>query len=135
VVQFSFLLKGQSAFHFSVNDPSGHNCRISVHANSAIMRKDLDKKDPRSYAPVLDETGAALAPDTWHTMLVELNGEDMLARIDDAVFLYGTHPGINREKKEREYLFVQAPEVKKAWEAFAAANQAKAKTATAAGKK
>jgi hypothetical protein len=39
------------------------------------------------------------------------------------------------QKKEREYLFAQAPEVKKAWEAFAAANQANAKTKTAAGKK
>jgi len=35
------------------------------------------------------------------------------------------------QKKEREYLFAQAPEVKKAWEAFAAANQAKTKTAPA----
>ena len=28
VVQFSFMLKGQSSIHFSINDPSGHNCRI-----------------------------------------------------------------------------------------------------------
>jgi hypothetical protein len=63
-----------------------------------MMRKDLDKKDPRSHAPVLAETDAALAPDTWHTMLVELNGEELLARIDDAIFLYGTPPGINQEK-------------------------------------
>jgi hypothetical protein len=100
VVQFSFLLKGDSGFHFSVNGPGGHNCRITVRANAVMMRKDLDKKDPRSYAPVLDETGAALAPDTWHTMLVELNGEELLARIDDAVFLYGAHPGINQDKKD-----------------------------------
>jgi hypothetical protein len=100
VVQFSFLLKGESGFHFSVNDPGGHNSRISVRANSVMMRKDLDKKDPRSYATVLDETGAALAPDTWHTMIVELDGEEMLARIGDAIFVYGAHPGINQEKKD-----------------------------------
>ncbi len=39
------------------------------------------------------------------------------------------------QKKERQYLFAQAPEVKQAWEAFAAANQAKAQTKPAAGKK
>ena len=33
------------------------------------------------------------------------------------------------QKKEREHLFAQAPEVKKAWEAFAASNQAKAAAA------
>jgi hypothetical protein len=100
VVQFSFMLKGDSGFHFSVNDPGGHNSRISVRANSIVMRKDLDKKDPRSYAPLLDEAGASLAPDKWHTMIVELNGAEMLARVDDTIFLYGSHPGINREKSD-----------------------------------
>jgi hypothetical protein len=100
VVQFSFLLKGDSSFHFSVNDPGGHNSRISIRANSVMMRKDLDKKDPRSYAALLDETGASLAPDKWHTMIVELNGAEMLARVDDTIFVYGSHPGINKEKKD-----------------------------------
>lgn len=100
VVQFSFMLKGDSSFHFSVNDPGGHNSRVVVRANSVVMRKDLDKKDPRSYAPVLDETGATIAPDTWHTMIVELNGAEMLARVDDSIILYGSHPGINQEKKD-----------------------------------
>lgn len=100
VVQFSFMLKGDSGFHFSLNHPGGHNSRISVRANSIVMRKDLDKKDPRSYAPLLDEAGASLAPDKWHTMIVELNGAEMLARVDDALFLYGSHPGINREKSD-----------------------------------
>jgi hypothetical protein len=100
VVQFSFMLKGDSAFHFSVNDPGGHNSRITVRASSVAMRKDLDKKDPRSYAPVLDEAGASLALDKWHTMIVELNGAEMLARVDDTIFLYGSHPGINKEKRD-----------------------------------
>lgn len=99
-VQFSFMLKGESTFNFSVNDPSGHNSRVVVNANSIVMRKDLDKKDARSYAPVLDECAAKLAPDQWHTMLVEINGEEMLARIDDSLFLYGSHPGINKEKRD-----------------------------------
>ena len=100
VVQFSFMLKGDSGLHFSLNDAGGHNSRITVRTGSLMMRKDLDKKDPRSYSPVLDETGAAIAPDTWHTMIVELNGEEMLARVDDAIFLYGSHPGIDKEKTD-----------------------------------
>ena len=100
VVQFSFMLKGESSFHFSINDPNGHNSRVIVRTNSVTMRKDLDKKNPRSYSPVLDEAGVSIAPDTWHTMAVELNGEEMLVRVDDAMFLYGSHPGINQEKKD-----------------------------------
>ena len=100
IVQFSFLLKGESSFHFSLNDAGGHNSRVVVRNNSVAMRKDLDKKDPRSFAPLLDETGAAIAPDTWHTMIVELNGPEMLVRVDEGIFVYGSHPGINKEKKE-----------------------------------
>lgn len=100
VVQFSFLLKGDSMFHFSLNDAGGHNSRIQVRSNAVVMRKDLDKKNPRSYSPVLDECGASLAPDTWHTMVVELNGPEMLARIDDTIFVYGSHPGIDKAKTD-----------------------------------
>lgn len=100
VVQFSFLLKPDSTIHFSINDAGGHNSRVIVAGRSIVMRKDLDKKDPRSYSPVLDEAGGTIAPDTWHTMIVELNGPEMLVRVDDAVFLYGTHPGIDREKTD-----------------------------------
>ena len=35
------------------------------------------------------------------------------------------------QKAERDYLFVQAPEVKKSWDTLIAANQAKAKAAAA----
>jgi hypothetical protein len=31
-------------------------------------------------------------------MIVELDGAEMLARVDDALFVYGSHPGINKEK-------------------------------------
>jgi|GEM_PF-1756413 len=100
VAQFSFMIKGDSMFQFSLNDAGGHNSRIQVRANSLIMRKDASRKDPRTYSPILDETCAALTPDTWHTMIVELNGAEILARVDDALFVCGSHPGINKEKTD-----------------------------------
>lgn len=100
VVQFSFQFQGSSSLHFSINDAGGHNSRVSIRGDAVMMRKDLDKKDPASFSALLDESGAALAPGAWHTMVVELNGAEMLARIDDKVFVYGSHPGINREKSD-----------------------------------
>ena len=100
VAQFSFMIKGDSRIHLALNDAGGHNSYIQIRPSSLVMYKNADRKDPRSYSPILDETGATFAPDTWHTMIVELNGEEMLARVDDAIFVCGSHPGINKEKTD-----------------------------------
>ena len=108
VAQFSFMIKGDSRIHFSLNDAGGHNSYIQICPNSLVMYKNADRRDPRSYSPILDETGATLAPDTWHTMIVELNGEEMLARVDDTIFLCGSHPGINKEKTDLLFVVIGA---------------------------
>lgn len=100
VAQFSFMLKGDARLHFGLNDAGGHNSSIQIRPDAVVMNKNADRKNPRTYAPILDETGAALAPDIWHTMLVELNGAEMLARVDDKLFVCGAHPGINKEKTD-----------------------------------
>ncbi|MEK6796767.1 MAG: hypothetical protein AABZ39_18465 [Spirochaetota bacterium] len=100
VMQFNFMLKGTASFSFSINDASGHNSRVTVSAIDTTLRKDADKKDARTFSVVLDNAGSALKPDVWHTMTIEMNKDEMLARIDDSIFLIGAHPGINREKKD-----------------------------------
>ncbi|MCX7008299.1 MAG: hypothetical protein NTY53_13810 [Kiritimatiellaeota bacterium] len=100
VAQFSFMLKGDARLHFGLNDAGGHNSSIQIRPDAVVMNKNADRKNPRTYAPVLDETGAALAPDVWHTMIVELDGADMLARVDDKLFVCGAHPGINKVKTD-----------------------------------
>lgn len=100
VAQFSFMLKGDARLNFGLNDAGGHNSHIQIRADSIVMCKNADRNNPRTYAPILDETGAALAPDTWHTMIVELSGAEMLARVDDALFVCGTHPGLNKAKTD-----------------------------------
>ena len=100
IAQISFLAKGDAKLQIAFNDAGGHNSRVQVSTNSLVMFKNADRKDPRSYTPILDETGAVLAPDTWHTMTLELCGEEMLARVDGKFFVCGSHPGINQEKTD-----------------------------------
>lgn len=100
IIQFSFMLVGTSSFSFSVNDPTGHNSRVMIKSTDINVRKDADKKNARTFSAVLDDCGAALKTNTWYTMLVEMKNDEMLARIDDTVFVLGTHSGINRDKKD-----------------------------------
>lgn len=100
VIQFRFMLKGKSSFSLSVNDETGHNSRVTVSALDTTLRKDADKKDVRTFSAVLDNAGSGLAPDTWYTMTVEMHRDEVLARIGDAIVLLGSHPGINRDKKD-----------------------------------
>lgn len=99
-IQFSFMIKGDSRLHVTFNDKGGHNSYLQIRPYSLVLYKHGDRKDPRSYSPILDETGATISPDTWHTMMVELNGPEMLARVDGTTFVYGSHPGIDQEKTD-----------------------------------
>jgi hypothetical protein len=97
IVQFDFRFDGGKTFSLSLNDPSGHNSRVVVTPTDFIARKDLDKKDFRSFSAVLGECAADLATGR-HTMLVEYCGPEMLARLDDQTFVLGSHPGIDVER-------------------------------------
>lgn len=97
VIQFDFQFDGGKSFSLSLNDPSGHNSRVVVTPSDFITRKDLDKKDFRSFSAVLGECAADLS-DGWHTMLVEYCGPEMLARVDDQTFVLGSHPGIDVDR-------------------------------------
>ncbi len=97
IVQFDFRFDGGNSFSLSLNDPTGHNSRVVVTPTDFIARKDLDKRDFRSFSAVLGECAAELASGR-HTMLVEYCGPEMLARLDDRTFVLGSHPGIDVER-------------------------------------
>lgn len=98
IIQFDFRFDGSPGFSLSLNDAGGHNSRVSVSPSDFTMTRDLDKKDPASYTGLLGECAYSFAPGTWHTMLVEYHGNEMLARVDDKTFTLGSDPAIDQER-------------------------------------
>ena len=98
IIQFDFRFDGSPGFSLSMNHVGGHNSRVVFTQTDFMMKKDVDKKDPADFAVILGECAYKFETGTWYTMLVEYNGPDMLARVDDKAFILGEHAYIDQER-------------------------------------
>ncbi len=100
VFQFSFRLDGAKAINLSLNNREGHVCRVVINANGFTLKRDQPKKDSPEKAAVLDTVKTPIKPGQWHEMIVEVQGKQMLARVDDLHIGYGKHDGIDADKTD-----------------------------------
>ncbi|MCC9608729.1 hypothetical protein LOC68_08810 [Blastopirellula sp. JC732] len=98
VVQYSFKLEGAKTTTLSINDAKGHNSRVIVNAQGFTLRKDDHDHAGPDKAATLQTVKTAIAPNEWHTLVVELNGPEFLARLDGKQVGYGSHEAIDVDK-------------------------------------
>ncbi len=98
VIQYSFKLDGAKATSLSLNDAKGHVCRVVITPQDVSIRKDDHDKTGPDKAALLQMRKVAIEPGRWHTLLVEIQGPEMLARIDDETVAFGSHEGLDVEK-------------------------------------
>lgn len=96
VLQFSFKLDGAKRATCSF-DGQGHVCRVILSPQGFTLQKD-GSKDGSQKAVVLGKGAVDLKPGEWHRMLVEIRGKEFLAQVDDRVFAFGEHAGIDVDK-------------------------------------
>lgn len=98
VIQYSFMLEGAKATTFSINDAQGHNSRVIINAAGFAVRKDdHDHKGP-DKAALLQQVKKAIPQDRWNTLVIELNGPEILARLNGDIVAYGSHKAIDVDK-------------------------------------
>ena len=98
VLQYSFKLDGAKMTTLSINDAKGHNSRVLINANGFSVRKDdHDHKGP-DKAEMLQTVKTKIEPGKWHTLVVEFNGPEILARLDGKQIAYGSHEAIDVAK-------------------------------------
>jgi hypothetical protein len=101
VLQFDFKLSAGSFFHLSINGVHGHGdhlVRVIVDEKGFQIRKDGSKTDSSDAHRPLARASVELKPGTWHTMVVEILGDEVLARIGDGAAAFGSDPKIARPK-------------------------------------
>ena len=101
VIQYSFQLAGATGATFSIDNKTGHLCRISLNAAGFTAQKDdNDKNTGPDEAARYNTIEMDLADDKWHTMIIELQGDTVLAQVDgeDADVSFGSHEMIAGEK-------------------------------------
>jgi hypothetical protein len=98
VIRFSYKLDGANKFELSYNEAKGHLFRVLVETASLSVVRDRDKKDEASKREPLAKTAAALPAGEWHTMLVEVEGEQVEVQTDDGAKVELKNPDVNVDK-------------------------------------
>ena len=95
IFQFSFRFDGGKAAHLSINGKQGHICRVTITPSGFSLRKDKPNKRSDEKPALLAQVPCSFKKGQWYTMLVELQGNAMLARIDDRTFAFGEASGLD----------------------------------------
>ena len=98
VIRFSYKLDGTNSFALSYNEAKGHLFRVGVGVNSLTVTKDKDKKDEASKPQQLGKAEAKLPAGEWHTMLVEVKGDQVEVQTDDGAKVEVKNPDLNVDK-------------------------------------
>lgn len=98
VIQYSFKLDGTKGTTLSINDAKGHNSRVIINERGFSARKDDHDHAGPDKAKLLQTVKTKITPGQWHTLVVESNGPEFLARLDGKLVAYGSHEAIDVDK-------------------------------------
>lgn len=103
-IRLSFQLGDAKAFHLSFNKKRGHLFRVIVTRDGTVLRTDKPSKKSKTRPVVLAKSANKVAPDKWHTMLVEVQGNDVTVQIDNGTTLKGSHSSLDVAKPNYRFI-------------------------------
>ncbi|MEC5127263.1 hypothetical protein VSU19_10920 [Verrucomicrobiales bacterium BCK34] len=96
IIEYDVLLGNGKSAMFGI-DNNDHMCRVTLTANSFQARKDdNDHEGPDENKP-FNNISEEFDTEEWHTIRIELLGEEMLAQTGDHISL-GSDPLLAKEK-------------------------------------
>lgn len=98
IIEFSFRLDGAKSISLSLNASKGHICRLAVRPTGFSVVKDAQDKKAGDKSAVLGTCDTTIKPGEWHTMILELAGDEMIATMDGKHKASGSNPAVNKEK-------------------------------------
>lgn len=104
IVQFDYELQGAKFLHLSFNHAKGHLWRLMISDKEIRLQKDKDKKDPNSKAEVTAKTSFISKAGERHSVIVEIVGAQIVARIDDKVTLKASNPAFDSDKPNIRFI-------------------------------
>jgi hypothetical protein len=81
----------------SINDAKEHVCRVLLNATGFTVQKDDHDHDGPDKAQVYGRRSVNLGSD-WHTVVLEIVGDTMLATVDGANATFGSNELLATEK-------------------------------------
>ncbi|MBI3881870.1 MAG: hypothetical protein HY301_17625 [Verrucomicrobia bacterium] len=82
VIQYDVRLDGCKTTTLSINDAKEHVARVMITPAGFRAQKDDHDHDGPDKAKPFNQVATPMKPGTWHTVVVEIKGEEMVATID-----------------------------------------------------
>jgi hypothetical protein len=98
IFQFSFKLDGAKQAALSINDAKEHVCRVMIRPDGFIVQKDSHDHGASDKAVVFKNVSTPIKAGEWHTLVVEILGQEMLASIDGDKVGFGENELIGTQK-------------------------------------
>ena len=98
VVSFNFKLDGTKGISLSLNATKGHICRVAIKPTGFSVVKDSQDKKAGDKSMVLASSEIMIKAGEWHSMVLELQGPNMLATLDGKKTILGTHQAVDKPK-------------------------------------
>ncbi len=98
VIEYSFKFDGAKTTTLSINDAKEHVCRVRISPAAFIVQKDDHDHQGPDKAVVFGTQKVKLEPGQWHTVTVEILGNEMLGRLDSGLAIFGEHELIGTDK-------------------------------------
>ena len=98
IFQFSFKLDGGKQAALSINDEKEHVCRVMIRPQGFIVQKDSHDHGVSDKAVVFKNVSTPIKAGEWHTLVVEILGQEMVASIDGDKVGFGANELIGTEK-------------------------------------
>lgn len=98
VVIFNFKLEGTKGISLSLNATKGHICRVVIKPTGFSVVKDSQDKTAGDKSITLASSDIPIKTDEWHSMILELQGPNMLATLDEKITIFGAHPAVEKTK-------------------------------------
>jgi hypothetical protein len=97
IIEFDVLLGETKSAMFGIDDAKDHVCRVSITSSSFQARKDDNDHEGPDVAKPFNSVQEDFETDEWHTIRIELLGEEMVAQTGDHISL-GRDPLLATEK-------------------------------------
>ena len=98
VYQFDFKFDNGKTMHLSINGAKGHICRVTITPDGFQVRKDGSKTDTTDKPALLDSCKMTFEQGKAYSMVVECVGNEMLARVDEKHFAFGSDAKVSSDK-------------------------------------
>jgi hypothetical protein len=98
VAAFEFRLDGAKVVSLSINDAKEHVARVMITPSALRIQKDDHDHDGPDKAVVFLSQAQAFEAGTWHSVVLEMVGDTMVATIDGKISGFGSNELFKAEK-------------------------------------